>query len=188
MSPASQCHFMTAGPASGGGKGRYQDVTVKERDRYGGGSIMVWGGMALNHRTPLHQVQGNLTGVGCRHNILQPLVLPALQAMGPGAILQDDNARPHGARVVNDLLQQQQVNHMDWPACSPDLNPIEHLWDVLGRRLRANHPPPVDLNQLFRFLEQEWHAIPQMTLRTLTLSMRQRCIACIHAGGGHTRY
>ena len=80
---------------------RFQNANVQERDRYGGGSIMVWGGIGRNYRTPLYRIQGNLTGLGYRDNILQPLVLPAMQALGPGAILQDDNARPHCARVVN---------------------------------------------------------------------------------------
>ena len=124
---------------------RFQNANVQERDRYGGGSIMMWGGIGRNYRTPLYRVQGNLTGLGYRDNMLQPLVLPAMQALGPGAILQDDNARPHRARVVNDFLQQQQVIRMDWPACSPDLNPNEHAWDVLGRRIREHHHPAVNL-------------------------------------------
>ena len=88
---------------------------------------------------------------------------PALQAMGPGDILQDDNARPHRAPVVNDFLQQQQVAGIDWPARSPDLNPIEHLWDALGQLIRGNHPPAANLGSLFQLLQQEWHAIPQHT-------------------------
>ena len=98
---------------------RYHDATVMERDRYGGGSIMVWGGMGMAYRTPLYRVQGNLNGVGYSDDSLQPLVLLALQAMaGPGAILQDYNARPHRARVVNSFLQQQQRHphgpHVHW--------------------------------------------------------------------------
>ena len=56
---------------------------------------MVWGGINLHDRTPLHLVQGNLTGVKYRDEIQRRFVLPTLQAMEPGAILQDDNATPH---------------------------------------------------------------------------------------------
>lgn len=164
------------------------DGVVREHDRYGGGSLMVWGGISTHHRTPLHRVHGTLTGVTYRDDILGPIALPALQAIGPGAILQDDNARPHRARAVNDYLQHQHVTRMDWPARSPDMSPIEHLWDVLGRRVRANHPPAVDLNALFLQLQQEWQAIPQNTIRRLVDSMRQRCLDCSHSNGGHTRY
>ena len=82
--------------------------------------------------------------------------------MGPGAILQDDNATPHHATVVTAFLQQHQITRMNWPARSPDMAPIEHLWDILGRRVHDNHPPAVNRAQLFQFLQQEWNAIPPM--------------------------
>ncbi|KAK7096008.1 hypothetical protein V1264_005356 [Littorina saxatilis] len=167
---------------------RFSNATVLEHNRHGGGSLMVWGGFSLHHRTPLHRVQGNPTGIAYRDDILRPIATPVLHAIGPGATLQDDNAPAHGARVVNNFLQQQQVIRMDWPSRSPDLNSIEHLWDVLGRLIRANHSPPPNLNVLFHTLQQEWQAIPQNTLQTLVRSMRQRCLDCINANGGHTRY
>lgn len=68
------------------------------------------------------------------------------------------------------------------------LAPIEHLWDVLGRRVADNHPPPADVAQLTQFLQQEWQAIPQQTLTTLVHSMRQRCRECVAQNGGHTHY
>ena len=128
---------------------------------------MVWGGISHNTRTPLHHVVGNINGVGYRDNILWPIVLPARNAVGQGAVFQHDNAPAHRARVVTTFLQQQQVNTMVWPALSPDLNPIEHLWDVLGRRIRANHPQPVNLQGLLNVLQIEWAAIPQATICNL---------------------
>ncbi|KAK7107091.1 hypothetical protein V1264_016070 [Littorina saxatilis] len=103
---------------------------------------MVWGAFSLDHRTPLFHVQGNLTGLRYRDEILRPLAVPTLQQMGPQAVYQDDNARPHRARVVNDFLQQSGVNRIEWPACSPDLDPIENLRDELDRKVRSNHPLP----------------------------------------------
>ena len=167
---------------------RFMDVCVREHDRHGGGSIMVWGGIHLHGRTPLHIVHGRLNAIRYRDEILQPLIMPALQAIGPGSILQDDNATPHRARVVTNFLQQQHIQRLDWPANSPDLAPIEHVWDILGRRLHANHPQAANMAQLFEFLQQEWLAIPQATLVTLVQSMRQRCIECLAANGGHTRF
>ena len=167
---------------------RLADGCVREHDHYGGGSLMVWGGIHLHGRTPLHLVPGRLTGVRYRDEIVRPLIIPTLQAMGPGATLMDDNATPHRARVVNDYLRQQQVPRLDWPSRSPDLNPIENFWDHLERRVHNNHPPPVDLHQLFQFLQQEWNAMPQQTLVTLIQSMRHRCVECVDANGGHTHY
>ena len=116
---------------------------------------MVGGGIALNQITPLHRIQGNLTGLAYRDDILGPYVLPVLHVIGQHAILQDDNARAHRACVVNEFQQTHNIIRMDWPAFSPDLNPIEHLWDVLGRHVRDNHPPSANVNQLFNILQQE---------------------------------
>ena len=149
---------------------------------------MVWGGFSLNTRTPLYHVQGNLTGLRYQDEILGPLVLLALNNIGPGAVLQDDNARPHRARVVRDFLHQNNVVSMQWPALSPDMAPIEHLWDVLGRRVRDNYGQAPDLQTLVQWLQREWQAIPQITLRTLVRSMRRRCAECVRQAGGHTRY
>ena len=167
---------------------RFIDACVQEHDRYGGGSVMVWAGFHMHGRTPLYRIRGNLTGVRYRDEIVMPLIIPTLQAMGAGAILQDDNATPHRARVVQDVLEQHQIERMNWPARSPDLAPIEHLWDILGRRVRHNHPPPADVDDLFQFLQQEWMAIPQPMLQNHVNSMRSRIGECLAAQGGHTRY
>ena len=66
-----------------------------------------------------------------------PVVVPYIQTMEPGALLQDDNARPHRARIMDAYLQQQHITRIDWPACSPDINPIEHVWDKLGKAVQA---------------------------------------------------
>nr|KAG5709915.1 hypothetical protein BaRGS_029957 [Batillaria attramentaria] len=138
--------------------------------------------------TPLYLIRGKLTGVRYRDEIVRPIIIPTLRAMGRGSCLQDDNATPHRAVVVRDFLQRQQVVRMDWPARSPDLAPIENLWDILGRRGVDNHPHPTDAAQLFQFLQQEWHAIPQEMLQNLVHSMRQRVPDCLAANGGHTSY
>lgn len=77
---------------------------------------------------------------------------------------------------------------MQWPVNSPDLNPTEHLWDELGRRLQQHRPLPANLGQLFESLQQEWAAVPQAFLCTLVNSMQQRCRECLANNGGHTPY
>ena len=166
----------------------FADVNVRQRHRFGGGSVMVWGGISIHHRTPLYVVDGNLTGIRYLNEIIRPLVLPGLQQIGGGAVLQDDNARPHRARVVTDFLRQQGIARMDWPAYSPDLAPIEHACDELGRRVRHNHAPPANLHDMGQLLMAEWQAIPQEFFRRPINSMRQPCVECTRAGGGFTHY
>ena len=167
---------------------RHRNVAMVPHNRYGGGSVMVWAGITMNDRTDLHVCQGNMTGVYYRDNIVEPIVVPFAQRHGPGFVFQDDNARPHRARVVLDHLQRRQINNLPWPARSPDLSPIEHLWDILGRRVRGRQVPPRTLGQLAQALQEEWHQIPQNAIRRLILSMRRRCNACLQAEGGPTRY
>ena len=103
-------------------------------------------------------------------------------------LCQQDNARPHVARVTLDLLRQQLDNTLPWPSLCPDLSPIEHVWAELGRRVRSRLVQPANLQQLEAALNQEWQAIPQYIIRRYVQSMPRRYQAVIQAQGGHTRY
>ena len=167
---------------------RFLDECVLPVTAFGGGSIMVWAGFSAHHRTPLHHVQGNLNGQRYRDEILHPHAVPMLRRIGQGAVYQDDNARPHHAGLVDDFLAWSGVVRIDWPACSPDLNPIENFWDHLERQVRENHPPPATLPALLGLLQQEWLAIPQAFLGRYAMSVRCWCVDCMGSGGGYTHY
>ncbi|GFY14673.1 transposable element Tcb1 transposase [Trichonephila clavipes] len=72
--------------------------------------------------------------------------------MGAEILFMDDNARPHRANIVDECLQSVDITRVDWPAYSPDLNPIEHVWDVLSRRVAARQPHPTCLSEFRRAL------------------------------------
>ncbi|GFY00208.1 transposable element Tc3 transposase [Trichonephila clavipes] len=95
---------------------------------------------------------------------------------------------PHRANIVDECLQSEDITRMDWPAYSPDLNPIEHVWDMLGRQIADRQPPPTCLPELGRALLDEWCNILQHQIDNLILSMPWRCKACIALSGRHTPY
>ena len=168
---------------------RYADCNIMEYDRYGGGSIMVWGGICLSGRTDLYVFdQGTLTAMRYRDDILAPIVRPFAGAVGDNFILMQDNARPHTARLVTDYLNQEGIEVMDWPARSPDLNPIEHVWDYIYRRISQRQNRPITLPDLTQELILEWNGLPQELIATLIRSMPSRCRECCDRRGGHTHY
>ena len=167
---------------------RFSDACVQETDRFGGGGIMVWGGITYQERTELKIIVGNLNATRYRDEILAPVVLPFLRRHRFNHVFQQDNARCHVAHISMTFLENNHIRVLPWPAMSPDLSPIEHLWDELGRRIRNSQNPPETLAQLRTALFREWNNIPQDFIRRLIDSMRRRCQAVINARGGHTRY
>lgn len=150
--------------------------------------VMVWGAISSTDRSPLVFINGNLTAARYINEVIRPHLLPFL-ARNRNPTFQQDNAPAHRARLTDNFLNQNGVTVMrPWPAVSPDLNPIEHVWDRMKRQLRSLHPPPQTLPQLRIALTNIWTNIPQAFLQTLVHSMRRRCTAVINARGSYTRY
>ncbi|GFT16136.1 transposable element Tc3 transposase [Trichonephila clavipes] len=72
----------------------------------------------------------------------------------------EENARPHRTLAVEELLESEDITGMERPAYSPDLNPIEHVWDALERRIAARLHHPENTQQLKQMLTEEWALLP----------------------------
>ncbi|GFV25942.1 transposable element Tc3 transposase [Trichonephila clavipes] len=106
---------------------RYHQENTIERHRYGGAGWLVWGGIIPGSRTDPHVQSVTMTGHIYRDVILEQHVHLFRGAMVAEFLFMDDNARPHHASIVDECLQSEDTTRMDWPANSPDLNPIEHV-------------------------------------------------------------
>ena len=89
------------------------------------------------------------------------MAIPYVCNLGPNAILQDDNAHPHRTRIVNECLENEGDERLQWPSNSPDLSPIEHLWHQLGRAVHSRVTNATTLADLRWILVEEWDTTPQ---------------------------
>ena len=96
----------------GDGKENAMQIAVLTVTAFGGGSIMVWGGISVRVKTDLI-IEGNLTAVSYRDDIMEPVVIPYLQNMAPNAILQDDNTCHHRAQIIEEYFQNLEVKRME---------------------------------------------------------------------------
>ncbi|GFX43581.1 transposable element Tcb2 transposase [Trichonephila clavipes] len=164
---------------------RNHPSNIIERDRYGGRGVLVWGGIMFGSRTDLHIFNAGLVNGTCYCNeILLPYVRLFRGDMGLQFLFMDDNAPCHHTVAAEQLLESEDIERMDWPARSPDLNPIEHVWDFLGRCALS----PVTIRELRFALQDERAAMPQQLIDTLILSMDRRCETCLAVRGDHIPY
>ncbi|GFV84009.1 RNA-directed DNA polymerase from mobile element jockey [Trichonephila clavipes] len=143
--------------------------------------VMVSGAIAYDSWSTLIVMRGTLTGQRYVDDILRPHVGPFLNGL-PGAIFQQDNAHPYTARVAPDFLHH--FKTIPWPARSPNLSPVEHVWDQLKQQMLSCH----SVHDLELAVQDLWAHLPQDNIRCLINSMPDRVAAFIAAGGGPTRY
>ena len=151
---------------------------------------MVWGCMTPQGVGYMCKMDGRMDAE-LYTSILQDDFLKTVEFYGldrETIIFQQDNNPKHTSHKASNWFKQNHINVLKWPAQSPDLNPIEHLWQQLKQQLNAYEVPPVDIHELWDRVEMEWEKIPKEVCRNLIESMPRRIEAVIKAKGAQTKY
>ncbi len=120
--------------------------------------------------------------------MLEHFMLPSADKLYGDAdfIFQQDLAPAHTAKGTKSWFNDHSVTVLDWPENSPDLNPIENLWDIVKRKMRDTRPNNAD--ELKAAIKATWASITPDQYHRLITSMPRRTDAVIHAKGGPTKY
>jgi len=151
--------------------------------------VMVWGCFTKNRLGPLVRLEGRVTA-NVYIDVLENHLLPFLDTLDnkEDHVFQEDNAPVHTASKTKKWKRENNINSIPWPAQSPDLNPIEHLWDELERRVRIHEPLPKNCEELWQILKKEWLQIDESKYKNLVDSMPRRVAAVIASNGYPTKY
>ncbi len=120
--------------------------------------------------------------------VLEQHMLPSRRRLFQGrpCIFQHDNARPHTASITTSWLRRRRIRVLKWPACSPELSPIENIWRIIKRKMRQRRPKTVE--QLEACIRQEWDNIPIPKLEQLVSSVPRRLQTVIKRRGDTTQW
>ena len=167
------------------------DRTTTPTVKHGGGNnLMVWGCMGWNGVGKLTEVQGIMDAKQYCQILEDGLVesFEELEIEEEERIFQQDNDPKHTSKLATKWFEDNNIQVLVWPAQSPDLNPIEHLWVHLKNRLKEYPRPPKGVHELWERVAEEWNKITPETCQNLIESMPRRIQAVIKAKGGHTKY
>ena len=161
------------------------------RRQAGRGSVMLWVMFCWETLGPAIHVDVTLTHTTYL-SIVADHVHPFMETVFPGGsgLFQQDNVPCHKAKMVQEWFEEHnnEFEVLTWPPNSPDLNPIQHLWDVLNKQVQSMEAPPRNLQVLKDLLLTSWCQIPQKTFRGLVESMPRLVRAVLAAKVGPTQY
>ena len=157
--------------------------------KHGGGSVMVWAAISWRSLGPIVALHGRINSKDYL-NTLGDQVHPMCQTLFPegDCIFQDDNALIHTAHIIKNWYKEHEteLEHMEWPPQSSDLNNIKHLWYTLERQVRNWYPPPSCLEELEQVLMEKWLKFLIEEIKRLYNLIPRHIRAVLKAKGGLT--
>jgi hypothetical protein len=150
---------------------------------------MFWACFSWHGLGPIVPITGSVTGQ-THAKVINEYVVPTLHEYFPdgSGIFQEDNAPPHRSKIAITARENAKIITLNWPAQSPDINPIENVWAEMKMMVRRRTPPPSNIKVLERYVKDAWDDIPPEYYKKLIDGMPRRIEAVIAANGNRTSY
>jgi transposase len=166
------------------------EKSVKPSVKHGGGGILLWGCLTFQGVGYCCKIDSTMDQYLYK-SILEDDLMKSIRYynLDPSKVIfQHDNDPKHTAKSVKEWLAQQEFQVMIWPAQSPDLNPIEHLWFHVKKTLNQFETPARGINELWERIQNVWNEISPEICSNLIESMPRRIEAVFKAKGKWTKY
>ncbi len=150
-----------------------ENMAINPTIQHGGVSVMFWGCFSRRAWGPLIVCEGKQKAADYL-KLIQDHVEPELEASEVPLIFMQDNCSIHKAKTVMDHLAQKEIQTLDWPPQSPDLNPIENVWAIIKQKLYQNNRPPATKDELIRQVFEIWESFDETLLQRLSDSFPKR--------------
>nr|CAH7750837.1 unnamed protein product [Callosobruchus chinensis] len=167
---------------------RHRTARLQWARAHQGWLLPQWRNVLFSDESRFGLIPGTMTGAYYLQNIINDIVQPLRNGIEDQFIFMDDNARPHRIRAVQQALENGNIARLELPAMSPDMNPIEHVWDYVSRAIFNRNNPPRSTQELIVAATEEWDNILQEVINNLIIGMHRRVDALIRSRGGNTDY
>nr|pir protein ZK218.2 [imported] - Caenorhabditis elegans [Caenorhabditis elegans] len=165
-----------------------KEPMVFSRRNFGGGTVMVWGAFTEKKKLEIQFVSSKMNSTDYQ-NVLELELSKYLRHYSRKDFrFQQDNATIHVSNSTRDYFKLKKINLLDWPARSPDLNPIENLWGILVRIVYAQNKTYPTVASLKQGILDAWKSIPDNQLKSLVRSMEDRLFEIIRTQGNPINY
>ena len=149
--------------------------------KFGGGSIMIWGCFSVKGVDKISVIDGKMNAQKYKH-ILQEKLKSSIESLELPSdyIFQQDNDPKHTAKSTKKWLSENNVNVLQWPSQSPDLNPIGNVWRFL--KIQIPKRAPANINNLKTICQEEWYKIPNFCKKLIENNKKRLVAAEVNKG------